>query len=132
MTYYLYSRPKDAHPLKRMERVRRFSTDDIIVARAERDRRAARFPNTDYSVKDDCGQSCDTYPVVADDGLGAALLAFAQQVANFKLYGAEMADDGDDAMQCLNDLIEEARDLLHVDPHHPPFDPDADDADADA
>ena len=43
-------------------------------------------------------------------------IAFVKYVAKLKLYGKEIEEIGDDASQCLNDLIEEARELVRSTP----------------
>lgn len=40
---------------------------------------------------------------------------FVADVAALKLYGSEMQHDGEDAMECLNSLIERARAILKED-----------------
>ncbi len=44
------------------------------------------------------------------------LLQFATDMAEFKLYGSEMSFDGDDAMECFNNMVERARDLTGAAP----------------
>ncbi len=52
------------------------------------------------------------------------LLQFATDMAQFKLYGAEMSLDGDDAMECFNDMVERARDLTGAKPERDEGDDD--------
>lgn len=48
------------------------------------------------------------------DGEVEQLIRFAKTVAGLQQYGDEMECDGEDAMDCLNEIIEEARDITRI------------------
>ena len=57
-----------------------------------------------------------TMATLSDDK-AEQMLSFVRMIAGLNLYGSEMSDDnGEDAMDAMNQLIEEARDLLISNP----------------
>ena len=64
MTYFVVSRePRDSY-FRFPEGS--FAFDDIAEARAFCDTMQRRFPSLIFSVRNECNNSCDTYPLVAE------------------------------------------------------------------